>query len=193
VQQSTFLEELMAAGRGVMALVIGDRQAGSYFDFSQRGLAGSFIAFLAITALNATLPVILGIRDSGGIARSILMVAILFALQLGCSAIVLRQLKRMDGLIPYLVADNWATFFLTLISGALAAAGIDGDPVLIVLAIVVIVIEVNIARLIVTLSPLQIAMFLVAQLVGVSIGLAIIGLTFPLPPNAAGALSSAGA
>ena len=146
---------------------------------------GSFIAFLAVTALNATLPVILGVKDSGGIARSILMVGILFVLQVAFSAIVLRQLKRMDGLVPYLVADNWATFFLTLISGALAAAGIDGDPVLIVLAIVVIVIEVNIARLIVTLSPLQIAMFLVAQLVGVSIGLAIIGLAFPLPPTPA--------
>jgi hypothetical protein len=192
-QQSTFLEELMAAGRGVMALVVGDRQAGTYFDFSQRGLAGSFIAFLAVTALNATLPVILGIRESGGIARSILMVAILFGLQLAFSAIVLRQLKRLDGLIPYIVADNWATFFLTLITGALAAAGIDGDPVLVVMAIVVIVIEVNIARLIVTLSPLQIAMFLVAQLVGVSIGLAVIGLTFPLPPEASAALAKAGA
>ena len=193
-QQATFLEELMSAGRGVIGLLIGNRRAGSYFDFSQRGLVGSFIAFIAVTGLNAVLPVVLGNKDPGGIARSVLMVAILFALQLGCSTIVLRQLKRMDGLVPYLVADNWATFFLTLISGALAAAGIDGDPVLVVLAIVVIVIEVNIARLIVTLSPLQIAMFLVAQLVGVSIGLGIIGLTFPLPPAAAtAALAGAGA
>ena len=191
-QQSNFIEELMAAGRGVFGLLIGDRRAGTYFDFSQRGLAGSFIAFLAVTGLNAVMPVVLGLKDSGGIARGVLMVAILFALQLGFSAIVLRQLKRMDGLIPYLVADNWATFFLTLISGALAAAGIDGDPVLIVLAIVVIVIEVNIARLIVTLSPLQIAMFLIAQLVGVSIGLALIGLAFPLPPSAAAQLASIG-
>jgi len=191
-QQSTFIEELMAAGRGVFGLLIGDRRAGTYFDFSQRGLAGSFIAFLAVTGLNAILPVILGLKDSGGIARGVLMVAILFALQLAFSAIVLRQLKRMDGLIPYLVADNWATFFLTLISGALAAAGVDGDPVLIVLAIVVIIIEVNIARLIVTLSPLQIAMFLIAQLVGVSIGLAVIGFTFPLPPGAAAQLASIG-
>ena len=183
-QQSNFIEELMAAGRGVFGLLIGDRRAGTYFDFSQRGLAGSFIAFLAVTGLNAVMPVVLGLKDSGGIARGVLMVAILFALQLGFSAIVLRQLKRMDGLIPYLVADNWATFFLTLISGALAAAGVDGDPVLVVLAIVVIVIEVNIARLIVTLSPLQIAMFLIAQLVGVSIGLALIGFAFPLPPEA---------
>lgn len=192
-QQATFLEELMAAGRGVIALLIGDRRAASYFDVSERGLAGSFIAFLAVTALNATLPVLLGIKNSGGIARSILMVAILFALQLAFSAIVLRQLKRLDGLIPYLVADNWATFFLTLISGALAAAGVDGDPVLVVLAIVVIVVEVNIARLILMLSPLQIAMFLIAQLVGVSIGLAIIGLTFPLPPDATTAVSGVGA
>ena len=188
-QQSTFLEELMAAGRGVAGLLIGDRRAGGYFDYSQRGLVGSFIAFLAVTGINATLPVALGMRDSGGIARSVLMVAILFGLQLAFSAIVLRQLKRLDGLVPYLVADNWATFFLTLISGALAAAGIDGDPVLIVLAIVDIVNEVNIARLIVTLSPLQIAMFLIAQLVGVSIGLAIIGFTFPLPPDATTAIT----
>ena len=191
-QQSTFLEELMAAGRGVAGLLIGEKRAGSYFDFSQRGLYGSFIAFLAVTALNAILPTILGMKDSGGIARSVIMVAILFALQVAFSAIVLRQLKRLDGLVPYLVADNWATFFLTLISGGLAAAGINGDPVLIVLAIVVIVIEVNIARLIVTLSPLQIAMFLVAQLVGVSIGLAIIGFTFPLPAGAAAQLASLG-
>jgi hypothetical protein len=189
-QQSTFIEELMAAGRGVMGLLIGDRRSGTYFDFSRRGLAGSFIAFLAVTGLNAALPVILGMKDAGGIARSVIMVAILFALQLAFSAIVLRQLKRMDGLLPYLVADNWATFFLTLISGALAAAGINGDPVLIVLAIVVIIIEVNIARLIVTLSPLQIAMFLIAQLVGVSIGLALIGFTFPLPPDVAAQLGS---
>ena len=125
-QQSTFLEELMAAGRGVISLLIGDRKAGSYFDFSQRGLLGSFIAFLLVTGLNAALPVVLGIKDAGGIARSIVMVAILFVLQVGCSAIVLRQLKRMDGLLPYVVADNWATFFLTLISGALAAVLAEG-------------------------------------------------------------------
>ena len=190
-QQSTFLEELMAAGRGVISLLIGDRKAGSYFDFSQRGLLGSFIAFLLVTGLNAALPVVLGIKDAGGIARSIVMVAILFVLQVGCSAIVLRQLKRMDGLLPYVVADNWATFFLTLISGALAAAGIAGDAVLVVLAIVVIVIEVNIARLIMTLSPLHIAFMIGAQIIGVLIGLLLLMLLFPLPPDVAAELTTA--
>ena len=189
-QQSSFVEEMMAAGRGVIGLLTGDRNAGSYFDLSQRGLYGSFIALLLVTALNAVLPIVLG-AENASIARDVVSVAILFALQIGFSAIVLRQLKRLDGLVPYLVADNWATFFLTLVSGAVAAAGLSNDITLVVLAIVVIFIEVNIARLIVTLSPLQIAMFLVAQLVGVAIGLVIIGFVFPASPDVAGAAAAA--
>lgn len=181
---------MMAAGRGVIGLLTGDRQAGSYFDLSNRGLAGSFIALLLITALNAVLPIILG-SEGDSITRGVVTVVLLFALQLGFSVIVLRQVNRMDGLVPYLVADNWATFFLTLISAALAAAGLANDLTLIVLGVVVIIVEVNIARLIVTLPPLQIAMFLIAQLVGVSIGLAVIGFLFPLPPEVADAAASA--
>ena len=48
---------------------------------------------------------------------------------------MLRQIKRLDALVPYLVADNWVTFFLTLIVAALVAAGsaaigddVDGSP-----------------------------------------------------------------
>lgn len=182
-RQSTIIEELTAAARGVVALIMGDRQAARFFDFSPRGLAGSFIAFLAITGINAALPFALGMNGpAASIARSVVMVTILFALQIGFSAIVLRQLKRLDGLVPYLVADNWSTFFITLGSTALALTGLAGDLTLIAVGILVIVVEINIARLIVTLSPLQIAMFLVAQLVGVSIGLLLIGVMFPLSP-----------
>ena len=42
---------MMAAGRGVIGLLTGDRQAGSYFDLNNRGLAGSFIALLLVTGL----------------------------------------------------------------------------------------------------------------------------------------------
>jgi hypothetical protein len=115
----------------------------------------------------------------------------MFALQVGFSVIVLRQVGRMDGLVPYLIADNWATFFLTLITAALAAAGLTNDFTLVVLGIVVIIIEVNIARLIITLPPLQIAMFLIAQLVGVSIGLVVIGFLFPIAPDVTQAATAA--
>jgi hypothetical protein len=189
-QQSTFIEEMMAAGRGVIGLLIGDRQAGSYFDLGQRGLAGSFIALLLITALNAVLPIILG-HETESITRGVVTVVLMFALQVGFSVIVLRQVGRMDGLVPHLIADNWATFFLTLITAALAAAGLTNDFTLVVLGIVVIIIEVNIARLIITLPPLQIAMFLIAQLVGVSIGLVVIGFLFPIAPDVTQAATAA--
>jgi hypothetical protein len=189
-QQSTFIEEMMAAGRGVLGLLTGDRQAGSYFDLGQRGLLGSFIALLLITALNAVLPIILG-DATESITRGVATVALMLVLQIGFSIIVLRQVGRMDGLVPYLVADNWATFFLTLISAALAAAGLANDLTLVILAVVVVIVEVNIARLILTLPPLQIAMFLVAQLVGVSVGLAIISLLFPLSPDVPQAAAAA--
>ncbi len=188
---TTIVEELTSAGRGVAALVIGDRKVPGYFDFSMRGLAGSFLAFIAAMLINAVLPKLMGMTGAAGsIFRSVLMVVILFAFQIGFSAIVLRQIKRLDGLVPYLVADNWATFYITLAATLLALVGLSGDISLVFIGILVIVIEINIARLIVTLTPLQIAMFLIAQLVGVSAGLIVIGALFPLTPEELAALTS---
>jgi hypothetical protein len=181
-QHPTFIEELMAAGRGTLGLFVGNRQAGAYFDFSRRGLVTSFIALLLVTLLNVSMPTIMG-AENESIAQNAAIVAILFLLQLAVAAIALRQLKRLDGFVPYLVADNWTTLFLTLISTALVAAGITSDFSLVVIGVVVILIEVNIARFIVTLSPMQIAIFLIAQLVGVAVGLLLIGFLFPLPPE----------
>jgi len=182
---TTIIEELVAAARGVVAIVMGDRRAASYFDFSRRGLAGSFIAFLVATVFSAYLPQVTGGGDDSQIqtGKLLIMAVFLFGAQVGFSALVLRQLNRLDGFVPYLVADNWATFFLTAISTLLNAFGLAGDFALIVLGILVLVVEINISRLIVTLSPWQIAMFLVAQVVGVAIGLIVIGLVFPLPPD----------
>jgi hypothetical protein len=174
---------MTAAARGVLALIVGNRQAADNFDFSQRGLAGSFVAFLAVTAINAVLPSLLGASGPEASAfRSVASVAILFAFQIAFSVIALRQLKRLDGFVPYLVADNWATFFVTIVSTVMVMMGFGGDLAIIVIGILVIIIEINIARLIVTLSPLQIAIFLIAQLVGVSIGLLFVGMLFPISP-----------
>jgi hypothetical protein len=127
---------------------------------------------------------LLGVKQpSGSMSQGLLMVGLLYVLQVGFSALVLRQLKRLDGLVPYIVADNWATFFITILSAIIATFGIGADFALLAIGILVIVVEINIARLIVTLSPGQIAMFLIAQLVGVSIGLIVIGMVVPLPPG----------
>lgn len=176
--------------RGVAALAMGDRKAPGWFDFSERGLVGSFIALLAVIGINAALPLLLGMEGAGGSAlRSVVTIVFLLGAQIGASALVLRQIGRQDGLVPYLVADNWATFTITTISLLLPLVGLGNEFTLVMIAILVIVIEVNIARLVVTLSVGQIVLFLIAQLVGVMVGLLIIGLTLPLPPELAAELS----
>ena len=184
--QLGFIDEVVAAGRGVVALIIGDRKASQYFDFSQKGLVGSFIGLLAITFVSALLPLVTpGANENYSIGKSAMIAAILFASQIGFAAIVLRQMKRLDGLQPYLVADNWASVYISLGQLLLGFVGFQGEIAFFALSILVIVVEINIARLIVTLSPLQIAMFMIAQLVGVSIALIFVGLVFPSPETVA--------
>lgn len=178
----TLFEEMLLAGRGVLALIMGRRDASRYFDLTLRGLVGSFIAFIVATTANAYLPWFLGMTsEDAHPSQALLIVSNLYLLQIGFSALVLNQIKRLDGLVPYLVADNWATFFITGLSIILAVAGFGSDLTLIMIGILVIITEINVARLIVTLTPLQIAMFLIAQLVGVTAGLMVIGMIFPLP------------
>ncbi|MBN9304482.1 MULTISPECIES: hypothetical protein [unclassified Devosia] len=190
-QSANFLEELMAAGRGLIRLLVGDRRAGSYFDFSQRGLAGSFIALLIVAGLDAVLPLILSSRHDS-IATSMFQLVVIYGFQLGFTTLVLRQLKRMDALLPYMVSYNWLNFFATLILGAIFAAGIGASIAILVIGIMAIVIEVNIARLVMTLSPLHIAFMIGAQIIGVLIGLLLLMLLFPLPPDVAAELTTAG-
>lgn len=194
--QTTLLEEMRAAARGCIALLMGDRRAAGYFDFSQRGLAGSFIAFLAAALFNAVAPALYGVPQTpGAMTRGLILVAFLFAAQLGFIALLLRQIGRLDGLVPYLVADNWATFFITILTAILTLVGIGDQFGIIAIGILVIIVEINIARLIVTLPGLQVAMFIIAQLVGVTLALLLIGLVLPpmLPDVAAAAAAGTAA
>jgi hypothetical protein len=144
--------EVASAARGVVALVIGDRRANGYFDFSDRGLVGSFIAFLVVALLNTAVPLLLGVPGtSGTVFRAIATVIIVLALQIGAAAL---------GLV-----------------------GAGGELMFIATGIVIIIIMINIARLILTLTPWQIASFLVVQLVSGVIALFVVSAVFPLSPE----------
>lgn len=177
-----FLEEAIASGRGLVALLRGRRDAPQYFDLGPRGLAGSFLAYLIALTLNAYLPGVLGWNTQSA-ATGVAVSLVLFATQTAFAALALQQFGRFDGLVPYLVADNWSTFYVTIFWIVLALFGLDQafPPAVYVLMLLVFVIEINIARLIVTLSFWQIAGFLVAQIVGVVVGVAIVGLFAPIP------------
>lgn len=176
----TLIEEMMLAARGIVALLLGKREAPQYFDLGLRGLVGSVIAFLVATAVNAYLPMLLDMQTEGATPawEGLLIVSILMTGQIGASAILLRQFGRLDGLVPYLVADNWATFFVTMISIVLNLVGFSNDLFMLGTVLVVIMLEINIARLIVNLRPLQIVGLLAVQLVGVTAALMVIGLIF---------------
>lgn len=172
------IEEVLAAGRGVAGLVVGDREVARHFDLTLRGLLGSLIALLLITAASAYLPVLMG--RHGGVLRGILGYGLLVSMQVGFSAIALLQLKRLDGFVPYLTADNWASVYVTIASTALSLMGVSDEFLSVPIAVLVIVIAVNIGRLIVGLSPLQVAMFVIAQMVGAVVGSFVLGLFVPV-------------
>ena len=100
----TFFDELVAAAQGSFALLTGDRKAPTYFDFGQRGLVSSFIAFLIAGALSAYGPRLLGFSmESGAASTGLFMSAMLYVLQAGAGWLVLRQFGRLDGFVPYIV------------------------------------------------------------------------------------------
>jgi hypothetical protein len=183
----TFLEEATDAARGVWALLLGRSDAARYFDFSPRGIVGSFIALVLAAAVSIFGPQVLGVPAPAGAATSAaILAALLFAIQIGAAYVVLQVMGRLDGFTPYLVADNWVNLFVSLF-GAVCIVIFGGDVMLLVIGLMSIIIEINIARRIVTLAPAQVAIFIVAQVAAQLIGLLLLGGLVlqsmgPLPP-----------
>lgn len=181
---TTFLDELMSAARGCFALLVGNRQAPSYFDFSQRGLVGSLIAVLIVMGLTGFGPMLTGVPAPAGVAtQSVILSGVLFATQAATAFLALRQMGRQDAFIPYLVASNWIALIsslLVLISGVIGPLGIIVLGLVVILALVTFI---NIGRFIVTLTGLQIGILFVAEAVGGFLALAVIAVIIgPAPP-----------
>lgn len=185
---TNFIEELTAAARGSVALVVGDRKAADWFDFSLRGLAGSFIALLAAIAIEAYVPALTGNASATASyispGQAVLMNVVLLALQSGVALLLLKWMKRQDAFIPYFVTDNWASFFTAIIAGALRLLGVGDTVGVVFFLVLLLIIEINIARLIMTLSTRQIVLFLVGQTFIVGFGFILVaGLILPVPPD----------
>lgn len=184
--KTTFIEELVSAGRGVVALIMGDRKAASHFDLSLRGLTSSLIAFLSVNAVMAYAPALLRTApaDGSGIGIGLLISLALAAIPVALAALVLRQVRRLDGFVPFLVADFWANSFLSVAMALLLLVGMPFEITVIGLGIVVLIVEINVARLIVTLPPLQIATFVIAQFAGGLVGVMLLGMLIGSPETA---------
>ena len=179
---TTFLDELMAAARGCVALVLGRREAASYFDFSQRGLVGSLIATVIAIGLAGFGPLLTGVPlPAGAATQSIIVNGALFVAQAATAFIALRQMGRQDGFIPYLVASNWVTLASALLLLLSTLLGPTGIVVLALVVVVALATFINIGRFIVTLTPLQIGILFVSQAVGVFLALAVVAVLLGPP------------
>lgn len=176
---TTLLDELIAAARGSYALLLGNRQASTYFDFSQRGLVSSIIALLVAVTVWSFSGLLLGAPVPSGLPTQIVLINIVtFGLQAGVAWLLLRQMGRTDGFIPYLVATNWVAALTAVVFVLSSLLGPVGAVLLLAALIAGLVVVVNICRLIVTLKPMQIVIFLVLQAVGVTLGIALVGSFF---------------
>lgn len=170
----SFIDEARAAARGVIALLIGDRAAPGYFVFTQAGLVGSFIAVIVTTAIVLVFTAALG---GGGLFAGAVQNALVYGALIGTSALYLRQIGRTDATLPYIVALNWSNALLSLIM--LVALVLGFSFLAVVMMVAGIVVSINIARLIMTLRPLQIALLIAAQVVGLIAALLVLTVLFP--------------
>lgn len=175
---TTIVEESQAAARGLLALITGDRGASRFFNFTQAGLVTSFIAVLAVTGLELVATAALG---QGHIFTSLIQTAIIYAAVLGTSAIYLRQIARWDALVPFVVTINWANAILSLVMQAALLLGLNFFGILFL--VVGVVVSINIARLVMTLRPMQIVLLIIAQAVGLIAAVLLLVLIFPLSPE----------
>lgn len=178
---STLLEEAGRAVGGMLRLVLGRRDATCRFDFSQRGLAGSFIAlivafvvFTAITGMGAA------VRQTMSPTGQLFIIGTLVAARFVALRISLPRLDALHAFRPVMVASNWvnaiavgglvaATFCLAFV-GALMLGPTAGETLVaiiltlwVAIAIATFVAEVNILRLVAALGGGEIVMVLAAQ------------------------------
>ncbi len=187
----TFIQEAVSAWRGSLEILRGRREGAARFNFSMAGVAGSFVAFFLGAALSLFSPGFsadtttnLSERAGESIASqgslAILgVIVVLSIFQVGFGVIALFQFNKLDGLISYLVSDNWAGLFISALSTLLLLLGGPGGISLLIIIGIALVSKVNISRLIVGLRPAQIAMFLVAQFIGVLSGLILLEVMIP--------------
>lgn len=175
---TTIVEETQAAARGLLALLTGDRSAAGYFKFTQAGLVTSFIAVLVVTTAELVATALLG---AGHIFSSLMQTALVYAAVLGTSALYLRQIGRWDALVPFIVAVNWANAILSAVMLVTVLMGLTFLGFLFL--IVGVVVSINIARLVMTLKPMQIVLLIIAQAVGLIAAVLLLVLLFPPTPE----------
>ncbi|SDG61235.1 hypothetical protein SAMN04487974_104245 [Pelagibacterium luteolum] len=184
-RQSSLIDEALAAIGGTWRLLLGRADAGYHFDFSQRGLAGSFVPLVMVNAVMAGL---MGMTGQGpSPAMQLFSSGLLLGLRYGAMRMVLPQLKALHAFRPFMVASNWSGT-VVLMAALVASLGLGfiaamllgpaaGDTIVGLIltlwagvALAMLVIEINIYRLVVGLNFTEIVIVVMAQFVALLAG-----------------------
>lgn len=178
--QPTFQQEALIAADGSWRLLIGRRDAPAYFDTGLRGLISSFIALLA--SIGLTLATTALVRTGGGITSFALVFtnAVLYAALVAASWAVLGVLRKSDKFVPFIAVDNWLNAYISIVLALVGLVGVGGDVVMFAAVVAGLAARINNARLIAELNVSQIIFLMVAQVVGVVVGLGVLGMFMPV-------------
>jgi hypothetical protein len=177
----SYIEEMTAAVQGVAALVIGNRKAPDHFDLSQRGLVGSFIALLVILFAELLVGIATGRLAPGQTGPTVVQTILFYGAITLAPRVLLGAIGRADAFRPYLVALNWANFVFSII--LLAVNLVGATPLFLVVVIAAFIASINVARIMMTLKPMQIVMLFAVQLIGFLIAFTVLLMLFPLSPE----------
>jgi hypothetical protein len=195
VSQSSLFQEAGWALGGTWRLLTGREEARAYFDFSQRGLAGSFIP-LVLAAVVLVGFIGLGAGSTGvSPATQIFILGAIAVLRYSALRVILPRLGALDAFRPAMVASNWASAILfaaivpitfgTAFIGALVLGPASGNTLVsfiltlwAALSLALVVIEVNILRIVARLRATEIVLALAGQLFAILAGLYVISRLF---------------
>lgn len=162
----TLLEEAIEAGRGILALLQGRRDAYRYFNLTTHGLVGSFVGLLVGFFVSSMIQLYGPVKlQDTNLFLILVDFIITYAGTTLTAAVVLKYMNRYDRLVPYLVAGNWSG----AVGAVLSSMGLLFGPgalftSTIVSFVAMIVVEINIIRIIVGLRSWAIAGLITAQL-----------------------------
>jgi len=183
---TSLIDEARLAAQGTARVIAGRPDAPLYFGEGLPALFGSLLALVVAIAFSLAITTaqiaITGATPLVSSFETVATTAIIFLGQVGGTYAAFRTLKRADRFVPYLVADNWTSFYLSIATAVLGAFGLDAGIILLAVALVTLVAKVNIARLIAELRLGGIAILIIAQICGGAAALLVVGLLFgPVP------------
>lgn len=164
-----YFEELLDAAKGVFALIRGEQDKLNYFNFSRTGLVGSFIAVLIGVFLqeifSAPPPKDIYVPAWANLVSFALVYSAPIVVTFGFLSIVNQQ----ERLLPYVVVNNWAIFFFTLISVAIFIFNLHQAVGIFILFILAFIIFWHTSRIILGFTGPQTILFLVATAMALAI------------------------